>query len=73
MDGYVHCSHCGNWHAQGYECEAARRAREAAEIGEAPDPIFVCVECGRRVHLDDASVTTRHGRAVCLRCSRVPR
>ena len=73
MDGqnWQNCPYCQGQHGEGAECEAARRAREASGAG-APDPMYSCIECGRRVHLDDTSVTTSHGRALCLRCSRRP-
>lgn len=36
------------------------------------DPRYTCVDCGRLVHLDDANVTTRRGRCLCLRCGARP-
>ncbi len=74
MDGYTHCTYCGQWHAVGYECAALRRAREAeqAEQEEASARArYRCVECGRLIYLDDVAhgVYTPRGRALCLRCA----
>jgi recombinational DNA repair protein (RecF pathway) len=62
------CPVCKVAHPDG-RCPYPERAvsTNVGEVGVG-EPAFICVDCGRRVHLDDANVTTRRGRCLCLRC-----
>ncbi len=76
--GYELCSHCKQWHAAGTFCQAAASGQGGGQgQGQAPaqaqaqatEAFYACIECHQLVRLDDVSVATRRGRALCLRCA----